>query len=263
MPRVLLILIVCLCCLAATGLITAVPSPFDVATPGDDPNQPDWIVLDTVVGHPPNQVVLPIRIANDEPLIAMEVTLTPDHPGLTLDSVSYVGSLVEGISFAGYTQDTGLAFTCFVYVSEEDVLVPGYGPLAFAYFSFDQSAVGDTFHFDTTTVVIDVIERTTLLEDEEFIEFTPQFIGSYITINSSCCEGVTGNVDTSGDGVVDIGDLTALITYLFIDFSYVLQCPEEANVDNSDDGVIDIADLTHLIGFLFLSETGYPLPRCP
>ncbi|HUV30679.1 MAG TPA: hypothetical protein VMY05_06305 [Acidobacteriota bacterium] len=62
-----------------------------------------------------------------------------------------------------------------------------------------------------------------------------------------------GNVDCSPDGVVDIGDLTALIDFLFISQAS-LCCPEEANLNADREVVVDIGDLTALIDYLFISQ---------
>ncbi|UCC44904.1 MAG: hypothetical protein JSU65_02965 [Candidatus Zixiibacteriota bacterium] len=69
-------------------------------------------------------------------------------------------------------------------------------------------------------------------------------------VEGGCCVGLTGNVD--GVEPVDIGDLTALIDFLFISFTPP-DCMEEANVDGVDP--VDIGDLTALIDFLFISFT--------
>jgi len=69
-----------------------------------------------------------------------------------------------------------------------------------------------------------------------------------------CCVGLTGNVNGDLSNIVDIGDLTALIDYLFITFA-VPECMEEANCDGSVGGVVDIGDLTALIDYLFISFT--------
>ena len=63
---------------------------------------------------------------------------------------------------------------------------------------------------------------------------------------SSCCVGLTGNVDCDPADQVDLGDLTRLIDYLFISFD-PLCCREEANCDGEPDCVIDLGDLTRLI----------------
>ena len=70
----------------------------------------------------------------------------------------------------------------------------------------------------------------------------------------TCCVGSTGNVDGDPTDFVDIGDLVALIDYLFISRT-VPDCMEEANVDGRPDGIVDIGDLAALIDYLFISFT--------
>jgi len=67
-----------------------------------------------------------------------------------------------------------------------------------------------------------------------------------------CCFGFTGNVDCDPDDNVDLGDLTTLIQYLFME-PKPLCCPEEANVDGDEFGSVDLGDLTFLIYHLFYS----------
>ncbi|HUV31542.1 MAG TPA: M28 family peptidase [Acidobacteriota bacterium] len=78
--------------------------------------------------------------------------------------------------------------------------------------------------------------------------------------DACCCLTLTGNVDCDGGEVVDIGDLTAMIDYLFIT-SEPLCCPNAANTDGDEAKVVDIGDLTALIDFLFI--TSEPPAACP
>ena len=78
---------------------------------------------------------------------------------------------------------------------------------------------------------------------------------------SSCCTGMTGNVDCSPDDNVDIGDLTVLIDNLFLS-NTPLCCNGEANCDGDPTGNVDIGDLTALIYYLFIDLSGNPLPAC-
>ena len=73
-----------------------------------------------------------------------------------------------------------------------------------------------------------------------------------------CCLWATGNVDDDPDDIVDMGDLTALIDFLFISYEEPA-CMEEANTDGQ--GSVDMGDLTALIDFLFISYT--PPADCP
>ena len=78
-------------------------------------------------------------------------------------------------------------------------------------------------------------------------------------IGDACeCSGTTGNVDCDPEDQVSLGDLTALIDYLFISLAPV--CNEgEANIDL--EGSISLGDLTRLIDHLFVTLS--PLPDCP
>jgi len=65
---------------------------------------------------------------------------------------------------------------------------------------------------------------------------------------------MTGDVDNDPSDLVDLGDLTSLIDYLFISFTEP-DCIEEANVDGDLSGLVDLGDLTALIDYLFISFT--------
>jgi len=72
------------------------------------------------------------------------------------------------------------------------------------------------------------------------------------TGDECCCMDLTGNVDCDSDDIIDIGDLTKLIDFLFISHS-PLCCHREANADGDSEHIVDIGDLTSLIQYLFIS----------
>ena len=74
--------------------------------------------------------------------------------------------------------------------------------------------------------------------------------------DACCCTGVTGNVNMIG--IVDLSDLSALVSYL-TGGGYVLPCPQEANVNNL--GIVDLSDLSAMVSYL--TGGGYVLPSCP
>jgi hypothetical protein len=74
--------------------------------------------------------------------------------------------------------------------------------------------------------------------------------------DACCCIGVTGNVNYGG--IVDLTDLSALVSYL-TGGGYILPCPNEANVNTA--GIVDLADLSALVSYL--TGGGYVLPPCP
>ena len=85
-------------------------------------------------------------------------------------------------------------------------------------------------------------------------QFFPCLVCREVLPCDYCCGGMTGNVDCDPQDIVDLGDLTRLIDYLFISFD-PLCCPEEANIDGDPEGLIDLGDLTALIDYLFISFT--------
>jgi len=80
-----------------------------------------------------------------------------------------------------------------------------------------------------------------------------------VAATPSCCQGNPGNVDHSQDGLCTMSDLTYIITYLMIDPETWLPCRDAADVDR--DGQIEIGDITAMIDYLFI--TFAPLPSCP
>ncbi len=90
---------------------------------------------------------------------------------------------------------------------------------------------------------------------KKYIDKAKEFMKKDLKICASCCTGVTGNVDMTG--IVDLSDLSALVSYL-TGGGYVLPCQPEANVDNS--GIVDLSDLSALVSYL--TGGGYVLPAC-
>jgi hypothetical protein len=68
-----------------------------------------------------------------------------------------------------------------------------------------------------------------------------------------CCIDIAGNVDGDAGHIIDIGDLTAIIDYLYIS-NIEPECLAEANVDGDPDGLVDIGDLTAMIDYLYISN---------
>lgn len=74
--------------------------------------------------------------------------------------------------------------------------------------------------------------------------------------DACCCAGSRGNVNYAG--IVDLADLSALVSYL-TGGGYVLPCPDEANVNGA--GIVDLSDLSGLVSYL--TGGGLVLPGCP
>lgn len=79
------------------------------------------------------------------------------------------------------------------------------------------------------------------------------------TVDTSCCSGVTGNVNDGPVEQPDLSDLSLMIAYLTQTPRPVLPCLSEANINVS--GSIDLSDLSILINYLTVS--GQSLPACP
>ncbi|UCC44164.1 MAG: hypothetical protein JSU65_13790 [Candidatus Zixiibacteriota bacterium] len=86
-----------------------------------------------------------------------------------------------------------------------------------------------------------------------------EVISNTIDSCTTCCVGLTGDINC--DGLVDIGDLTKFICFMWsAEWWDCTCCLEEANCDGSNDGVVDMGDLTKMIDYLFISYT--PLAPC-
>ncbi len=141
-----------------------------------------------------------------------------------------------------------------------------------------------SWYFDTTYTRILVFPGVNLQPDEALLDSglvftytgdgqlglaTATYDGLYDLLTktlgsapTSCCEN-RGNVDgvVGVGGPIDVGDLSALVDYLFEGGS-LSDCPEEANVDGIAGvaGPIDVGDLTCLVDYLF--KAGPPPPPC-
>ena len=73
--------------------------------------------------------------------------------------------------------------------------------------------------------------------------------------DACCCVGERANVNDVG--IVDLSDLSALVSYL-TGGGFVLPCPNEANVNAG--GIVDLGDLSALVSYL--TGGGYVLPNC-
>jgi hypothetical protein len=76
------------------------------------------------------------------------------------------------------------------------------------------------------------------------------------TMNATCCcVGTTGNVN--GTGIVDLVDLSSLVSYLS-GGGFTPPCTAEANINGT--GIVDLADLSSLVNYLTTGQ--FVLPSC-
>lgn len=243
-------------------LILSTPDTGQARIMIDDPGIPDTIYTDSTFAVLGDPVILPVYFVNDEPLVAIEVTLTHNYWQMVIDSFSFEAGRVDYIDIKGISilDDT---ITIYAFQSTETEIPPGRGLLGHVYLSYPPETLPRLVEFDTTTVIINLVQRGNYFSVQEIQSFTPQFIRGYRNLQYTCCTGPSGNIDDSEDEIIDIADLTFLIIYLFVNSEATPSCLATANVDGSYDGVVDIGDLTRLIAYLFIDDEANPLVECP
>ncbi|HUV31535.1 MAG TPA: FG-GAP-like repeat-containing protein [Acidobacteriota bacterium] len=210
----------------------------------------DTIFFGGQATNPPTSVMIPVVLKNTHPVheLILPVSFLGD-PTLGYTGFSTAGCRTE------YFQDVSLiesnpseqklVFRLRPGEAEAGPLEPGKGPILYLFF---YQIIGGTNTIDTTT-----LKGYSLELDALYTTYQPRVVAGHIY------SGACGNLDGSPDGIVDIGDLTALIDYLFVTHTPPAAM-EQANVDGSADGVVDISDLTYLIRYLFIEG---PPPVCP
>jgi len=218
--------------------------------------QPDMILAlaDTIyygsfAAQPPGTITIPVILKNTQPMqrLSLPVSYTGDL------SVNYVDWNLDGcrteqfesIILVSADLSAGKLFFELDAGEGRQPLPPGIGPIL--NLQFYQYGKG-VCTLDTTTQA----GRSLGLESI-YAAYVPGIVPGHIY------HGMCGNLDGTSDGLVDLGDLTSLIDYLFITHTIPLFV-EQANVDGSTDGVIDLGDLTYLIAYLFIDG---PPPICP
>ena len=88
-------------------------------------------------------------------------------------------------------------------------------------------------------------------------DFEVPVVAAPVTVLSSCCVGVVGNVNLIGGDEPTIGDVSTLIDHLFMSGD-PLDCLPEADVNQSGGenptyGDITIGDVSTLIDYLYIS----------
>ena len=155
-------------------------------------------------------------------------------------------SLSNVMHLSGYTSDTRVTNQASIFTIKD-------GPNGYTLPATETltvySALVSVRDAASTSAGLDSLKRAT--------QRARQFILTNLNICSSCCVGRTGNVNMSG--IVDLADLSALVSYL-TGGGYVLPCYGEANINAV--GVVDLSDLSHIVCLLTGGDV-CPLPNCP
>lgn len=186
--------------------------------------------------------VLPVLVFNDEHLLSIEIPLRWQGP-LLCDSGKFVGerSLYFLSSHVFYDNEMKVVYATASTIYYDSLIPPGEGELLYLYFSI----------LDTGFVSID----TAMLYGWMYLHFMdglqreidPQFIPIEFHIP------LAG--DVNGDGVIDLGDLLALVNYLYKN----APPPDFVHLgDVNGDCVIDLGDVLYLVSYLY---KGGPVPQ--
>lgn len=91
--------------------------------------------------------------------------------------------------------------------------------------------------------------------------FVGEFDGgiNFYRSDGDCCRGLRGNLNNSPDDLVDLSDLSLLISYVTMSISPVLPCPSEADLFEINRATVDMGDLVYLIAVLS-SNSAHPPP---
>jgi len=221
-----------------------------------------WFTAGEVL--PGSTLVVTVEATNALPLTEIQLPiLYGGELELVYDSFSVAGCRAE--SCQTVTQDVAdqalrrLHFEILPWESGESTqpyLTAGSGRLLELYFTVDPAAGSEEEATLSVTSFGGGARRFTGTWYGQTHDVAPA--GRDLTVvapNLGCCVGMRGNVDMDPLDDISLGDLTVMISHLFVDFQD-LSCWEEANVDGSQPegpGSISLGDLTALIDHLFVS----------
>ncbi|MBU0984126.1 MAG: T9SS type A sorting domain-containing protein, partial [candidate division Zixibacteria bacterium] len=185
-----------------------------------------------------------IELTNVEWLIETDLGMWDLHDAASKTAVFAAVNIVQEEVMYSYTPLARLTFTVGEVTTPRSITIT---PTTWHRNGSDHTTVLSRFHADTTFHgVMPVV--TTFDRNPDKDSF-----GNY-------CFGVErGNVDMSFDGMVDIGDLTEVIEYLFVTFEEPTALGE-ADVAplEAPDGAVDIGDITAFVDHLFINFCALP-----
>jgi len=150
-----------------------------------DPNQPDSLLLDSVVAYTRGTASMPIRFFNDEELSGIEITLRHSSSDMFIDSVSWAGSRLASVPTKNYRLFTDSTLTVYALVTEPPLIPPGNGLLTTLHYSYPASIDPQIITLDTVTVRIDMREWSTTFKPDLNNPFAPYVRRGYLDIQDS------------------------------------------------------------------------------
>ncbi|MEA2031911.1 MAG: hypothetical protein U9N55_10010, partial [candidate division Zixibacteria bacterium] len=214
----------------------------------------DSLVGDNISGKPDSTVEMVVYGRNTVPI--NQITIPFDVNGtldMDYDSFSTDGCITDYFENQNKIHsDSWLKqYTIQLLASSSGTspeLVPGDGPVIKLYFTVPSSA--HSGQKDTVAL-------------GGYGSYEPYFSGSLLdymplthngTVSLNCCQN---RGDADGGGVVNAGDISYLVAYLFLSGP---QPPCETEGDADGGGAVNPGDVSYLVAYLFLS--GPPPPPC-
>ena len=151
-----------------------------------DTGIPDTLAIDSAVAFQGGIGVVPVRFYNDAPLTGVEFTFQKNSAAINLDSVSFVGSRVAGVSIKGVSHNANGTTSVYALTSTENI-APGSGIFCKLYYSYSLSVTPQVVAFDTTTFIDGQIEKGTWYTDTVTSSgpYHPKFRKGYLNIKSA------------------------------------------------------------------------------
>jgi len=211
----------------------------------------DTIMASEVRGDPGETVEVVISAVNTVPLNKIRIPVEYlGLLGLTLDSYTLEGCRTEHFDNLDKTS-SDIAFKTATFVISNDYgsatpnLDPGEGPIMKLYFTI--SPIAQFGH--NNPIHIDGYSSQVLKFESSYLFYEPVNLSGNVALT-----GICGDAD--GNGLVNILDITYLISYLYKDGP----SPEPLEITDADgNGLVNILDITYLISFLYKSG---PAPVC-
>lgn len=201
------------------------------------------------------QVMTPVRLTNSQSLQSLIIPVRlPNSPyKVRLDSLTRGSRTAYFESLSTVSFDTlSNRFTVELLADNgggAPNLAPGDGEVLRVYGKIDKNALGGVPAPIDTADLFSIKVRLY----SEFMNYGPIVFPGQITTKGI----LRGDVDYSNDGVIDIADISRLISFLYLDGAPPVTIQ---SADCDADFGMDIADLSVLIAYLFLDGPALPNP---